>query len=104
MYVCGRNTGHCTRISPQLGLVSLSPLNLLIHACSLLYLMPIHHIYLCIASLGLLVHAVNFEMHRRGKLTCVHFHLLWTSSCGPCLCVKSNVAAIWTVIGQLLIT
>ena len=66
VYVCGRNTGHCARISPQLGLVSLSPLYLLIHAWSRLYLMPGHHIYiyLHIASLGLLV-------HRRGELTCV---------------------------------
>ena len=73
VYVCGRNTGHCACISPQLGPASLSPLYLLIHAWSRLYLlMPIHHIYIClhIASLGVLV-------HRRGELTCVHFHLLW---------------------------
>ena len=52
--VCGLNTGHCACISPQLGLASLSPLYLLIHAWRLLYLMPIHHIYiyLYIASLG----------------------------------------------------
>ena len=72
VYVCGRNTGHCACISPQLGLASLSPLYLLIHAWRLLYLMPMHHIYIClhIASLGLLV-------LRRGELTCVHLYLLW---------------------------